>query len=115
MRKRNAHHHERRDHRFGARHHPLAAVRGDMHKHFQRHQRIAADDLADAVGVVAFLVRAQRLERVDRFAQDRDLGAAEMIGPSREVVQGSDQSFFGGHSASTLPSSAATRPSSISP
>ena len=78
-----------------------AAMIRDVGEHLQRHERIAADHLADAVGVGALLVRAQGVERLDGFAQHRDLGAAEMARPGGEVGERSDQLSRRGSSSSS--------------
>ena len=133
--RRDAHHHERGDDGLGRGDDAAAAVIRRVREHLQRHQRIAADHLADAVRIGALFVRAQRIERVDGLAQHGDLGATEMARPRGQVRERADQrrpaasssssstlpvgarSSAGDracrarHSASTRPSDAATRPS----
>ena len=79
-----------------------AAMIRRVREHLQRHQRIAADHLADAVGVGALLVRAQGVERLDGFAQHRDLGAAEMSSSTPRGRRAGDQLGAESSSSSTL-------------
>ena len=87
----DAHHHQRGDHGLGVGDHARAAVGAGVGQQLERHQRVAGDQLAEAVRVNQVFVGAQGLQCFGGFGEHGNVGAEQVRGPrgkiTRRVVQ----------------------------
>ena len=91
--RRDSHHHQRRDHCLASVTTRSAAMSRRVGEDLQRHQRVAADHLADAVGVDVVLVRARSASSASTVSpQNRDLRSGESRVQAATVARRSTRS-----------------------